>query len=122
MSARVPRFPPDVAAALQAPAGDVRVRLTLPAGGLQPPAADRPLMETPYQRVLAALILGTRCDLRFVRTGDRDEGARAAVVDGGALRGVRHLDVRLAWDASGLRLEVRDADDPAAPVLAAGSP
>ncbi len=77
-----PSFPPAVAAALQAPEGEVSVRYTVPARLRHaPPQFDTPLMETPYERVLAALTLDTKYVLRFVRTGSRDEGARVALVD-----------------------------------------
>ena len=108
-----PAFPPDVAAALQEPAGHVSVRCTLPASLTGPPPMDRMLMRTPYERVLAALVLDTKLNLRFVRTGSAAEGARVALVDVGALveRGVRHLDIALRWNQDGLALAVRDRDD-----------
>ena len=46
---------------------------------------DRMLMCTPYERVLAALVLDTKLNLRFVRTGSVAEGARVALVNVGAL-------------------------------------
>lgn len=102
-----------MAAALQQPAGRVSVRYTLPASLTGPPPMDRMLMRTPYERVLAALVLDTKLNLRFVRTGSTAEGARVALVNVGALveRGVRHLDIALRWDADELALAVRDHDD-----------
>lgn len=108
-----PAFPPDVAAALQAPAGRVSVRYTMPAVLELPLTMDRLLMRTPYERVLAALVLDTKRNLRFVLTGSAAEGARVALVDVGMLveRGVRHWDIALRWDPDELAIEVRDQHD-----------
>ena len=113
-----PAFPPDVAAALQEPAGRVSVRYTHPASLELPLSMDRLLMSTPYERVLAALVLDTKLNLRFVRTGSRAEGARVALVDVGALLelGGRHWDVTLSWDPEELAIEVRDQHDSARPL------
>jgi hypothetical protein len=104
-----PSFPPDVAAALQRPAGSVSVRYTLPARVARGPDVDTPLMETPYEQVLVALTLDTKHNLRFVRTGSRREGARVALVNVSPLvvEGA-HWDVRLSWDARQMRVAVRD--------------
>ena len=108
-----PAFPPDVAAALQAPAGRVAVRYTPPRTLAGPPPMDLMLMSTPRERVLAALILDTKLNLRFVRTGSAAEGARVALVNVGTLvdAGVRHWDITLTWDADELALAVRDQHD-----------
>jgi hypothetical protein len=89
------------------------VRYTSPASLRQPLAMDRMLMQTPYEDVLAALVLDTKLNLRFVRTGSASEGARVALVDIGALveQGVRHWDIALSWDADEIAIEVRDQDD-----------
>jgi hypothetical protein len=74
---------------------------------------DRMLMCTPYETVLAALVLDTKRNLRFVRTGSAAEGARVALVNVGALidAGARHWDVALSWDADAMAIEVRDQHD-----------
>ena len=108
-----PSFPPDVAAALQEPEGEVSVRYTFGRRPDDPPQVDTLLMETPYARVLAALVLDTRNVLRFVRTGSRDEGARVALVDVSSLRDAKHWDITLRWDADSLCVTVRDQQDPA---------
>jgi hypothetical protein len=89
------------------------VRYTLPASLTEPPAMDRMLMQTPYETVLAALVLDTKLNLRFVRTGSAAEGARVALVDVGALldAGARHWDIALRWDPDELAIEVRDQHD-----------
>ena len=104
-----PAFPPDVAQALQRPAGRVTVRYTLPAAYARPRAHDVMLMRTPYERVLVALTLDTKGSLRFVRTGSREEGARVALCPVGPelLRPHAHWDIALAWDADDLSVEVR---------------
>lgn len=70
-------------------------------------------MTTPYARVLAAIVLDTKLNLRFVRTGSAAEGARVALLDAGLLveRGVRHWDITLSWDADEIALELRDQYD-----------
>ena len=78
MTARPPAFPPDVAEKLQRPEGRLTVNYTLPESLDGPPRMDMPLMETPYEEVLVALVLDTKLNLRFVRTGSRREGARRA--------------------------------------------
>ena len=121
MSRTAPAFPPDVAAALQEPSGRVSVRYTLSAALVAPLEMDRMVMCTPYERVLAALVLDTKLNLRFVRTGSAAEGARVALVNVGALleTGGRHWDVTLAWDADELSIEVRDQHDTARPLKGA---
>jgi len=113
MSQAAPAFAPDVAAALQAPAGRVSVRYTPPRSLARPLAMDRMLMCTPYERVLAALVLDTKLNLRFVRTGSAAEGARVALVNVASLidGGARHWDVTLTWDAEEIAVEVRDQHD-----------
>ena len=113
MSQSAPAFPPDVAAALQAPAGRVSVRYTPPPQLDAPPAMDRMLMCTPYERVLAALVLDTKLNLRSVRTGNAAEGARVALVNVATLieDGARHWDVTLAWDDDEISVEARDQHD-----------
>ena len=77
-----PAFPPDVAAALQRPRARVTVRYTLPAAYTRPRAHDVMLMSTPYEAVLAVLMLDTKQTVRFVRTGSAAEGrARRALPD-----------------------------------------
>ena len=89
------------------------VRYTLPASLTGPPPMDRMLMRTPYERVLAALVLDTKLNLRFVRTGSAAEGARVALVDVAPLveHGARHWDITLRWDADEIALAVRDRQD-----------
>jgi len=110
MTRHPPAFPPDVAAALQRPAGRVSVRYTRPASPSWPPPFDVVLMRTPYERVLVAVTLDTKRNLRFVRTGSAEEGARRALVDVGALldSGARHWDIELAWDAGALAIRVSE--------------
>jgi hypothetical protein len=111
-----PSFPPGVARSLQEPSGSASVRYTLPAPLGGPPEMDMLLMATPYEAVLAALTLDTKLNLRFVRTGNRAEGARVAYVNVAALIGAgRHWDISLAWDPEEMTIEVRDqhaADGP----------
>ena len=118
MSRLRPSFPPDVAAALQQPAGDVSVRYTVGASLAHGPRVDMVLMETPYEEVLAALTLDTKHNLRFVRTGSRREGARVALVNVSPLvvAGL-HWDVRMSWDAERMRVAVRDQQVPGPPPL-----
>ncbi len=104
MHFRGPAFPPDVAGILQQPEGSVSFRYTLPEPLSGPPDFDTVLMTTPYEEVLASLVLDTKLNLRFVRTGSRAEGARVALVNVNQLIGrERHRDVSLSWDAAGLR-------------------
>lgn len=113
-----PAFAPDVAAALQEPAGRVSLRYTRSASLRAPLEMDRLLMSTPYERVLAALVLDTKLNLRFVRTGSAAEGARVALVNVGALLETsgRHWDITLSWDPDELAIEVRDQHDSARPL------
>jgi hypothetical protein len=107
-----------VAAALQEPSGRVSVRYTRPEALVPPLDMDRLLMETPYDEVLAALVLDTKLNLRFVRTGSRAEGARVALVNvEPLLEAGRNWDITLEWDAEGLSLAVRDQHDPDGPTL-----
>jgi hypothetical protein len=118
MSRLRPSFPPDVAARLQRPAGSVSVRYTVPASLARGPRFDTPLMETPYEGVLAALTLDTKRNLRFVRTGSRAEGARVALVDISSLLVVGlHWDISLSWDPDRMHVAVRDQHAPAAQSL-----
>ena len=88
------------------------------AEALVPPLEmDRMLMQTPYEEVLAALVLDTKLNLRFIRTGSRAEGARVALVNVESLIDAKHWDVTLAWDADRLSVSVRDRDDPAGQAL-----
>lgn len=63
--------------------------------------------------MLAALMLDTKLNLRFVRTGSAAEGARVALVNVATLvdSGARHWDVTLSGDAEELAIEVRDQHD-----------
>ena len=118
MPRRPPAFPPDVADALQRPVGRASVRYTVSAQLAHGPGVDTVLMETPYERVLAALTLDTRHNLRFVRTGDRAEGARVALVNVAPLLAARrHWDIEMTWDDDHLRVAVRDRHAPAGPQL-----
>ena len=65
---RHPSFPPDVAAALQQPAGTASVRYTVSAALADGPQVDTVLMETPYESVLAA-----RCHWHIDMTWDDDQ-------------------------------------------------
>ena len=81
-----------------------------------------PLMETPYEDVLAALVLDTKLNLRFIRTGSRAEGARVALVNVEPLLSAGpHWDITLAWDSDGLSVAVRDQHDPGAPTFSGHS-
>ena len=95
------------------------VRYTAPETLRVPPPFDRMLMQTPYEEVLAALVLDTKLNLRFVRTGSRAEGARVARVNVEQLlqRHARHWDITLEWDPDEIRISVRDQHDPGAPTL-----
>lgn len=100
-------FPPDVAEALQRPTGSVSLRYTVPAALATAPCVDTVLMETPYETVLAALTLDTKLNLRFVRTGNRAEGARVALVNVAPLLAAgRHWNIDLAWDPDQLHVAV----------------
>ena len=118
MTSHPPRFPPDVAQALQRPVGKASVRYTVPERLASRPTVDTVLMETPYERVLAALTLDTKLNLRFVRTGSRAEGARVALVNVAPLLETgRHWDIEMAWDADHLRVAVHDQHGAGGPVL-----
>jgi hypothetical protein len=110
MSARVPAFPPDVARALQEREGEVSFRYTLSERLELPLPWDKALMETPYERVLAALVLDTKLNLRFVRTGSREEGARVVMTRVDHLMDARHWVVTLWWDPDSMRVSVREQD------------
>ncbi len=71
------------------------------------------LMQTPYETVLAALVLDTKRNLRFVRTGSAAEGARVALVNIASLvdSGARQWDIALSWDPGELVIAVRDQHD-----------
>ena len=67
---------------------------------------DRLLMETPYEDVLAALVLDTKLNLRFIRTGN-PEGARVAMVNVTSLFDERrHWRITLAWDRDDMSVSV----------------
>jgi hypothetical protein len=115
---RRPSFPPDVAEALQRPAGSVSFRYTVSAALADGLEVDTMLMETPYEHVLAALALDTKRNLRFVRTGNRSEGARVALVNVAPLLSAGcHWDIELTWDDDQLRVAVRDQHAPTGPQL-----
>jgi hypothetical protein len=98
------------------------VRYTRPESLTGPPEFDMPLMETRYEEVLAALVLDTKLNLRFIRTGSRAEGARVALVNvTPLLDGGRHWDIALRWDPDGLSVSVRDQHDPAGPTFSGHS-
>jgi hypothetical protein len=86
------------------------VRYTRAAALRGRPAIDLMLMQTPYERVLAALLLDTKGNLRFVRTGSAAEGARVALVNVDTLLDGdgRHWDIELSWDPGEIALVVRD--------------
>jgi hypothetical protein len=119
VSRQRPAFPPDVAQALQRPAGSVAVRYTVPAALAHRPHMDTVLMETPYETVLAALILDTKHNLRFVRTGSRAEGVRVALVNIAPLlaTAARHWHIDMTWDAEQLHVAVRDQHNSDGPQL-----
>ena len=118
MSRRRPSFPPDVAHALQRAAGSVSVRYTVPAALVGGPRVDMVLMETPYETVLAALTLDTKLNLRFVRTGNRAEGARVALVNVAPLLAAgRHWNIELDWDSDQLRVAVCEQHGRGGPLL-----
>ena len=104
-----PRFPPDVARALQEPAGRVSFRYTRPERADWPPRHNTPLMETPYERVLASIVLDTKLNLRFVRTGSREEGARVVRTGVAGLVDVKHWHIELVWDADHMQVRVGSA-------------
>jgi hypothetical protein len=119
VSRQRPAFPPDVANALQRPAGSVSVRYTVAAALAHGPQIDTVLMETPYETVLAALTLDTKLNLRFVRTGSRDEGARVAMVNIAPLlaTAARHWHIDMTWDTEQLHVAVRDQHNSDGPQL-----
>lgn len=83
------------------------VNYTLPGSLDGAPRFDMPLMETPYEEVLVALVLDTKLNLRFVRTGSRREGARVALVNVTSLLDERrHWRITLAWDLEDLSVSV----------------
>jgi hypothetical protein len=85
----------------------VTVNYTLPRSLNGPPRFDMPLMETPYEDVLVALVLDTKLNVRFVRTGSRAEGARVALVNVASLLDERrHWRITLAWDPDELSVSV----------------
>lgn len=107
MTARPPAFPPNVAEALQRREGRVTVNYTLPGSLDGPPRFDMPLMETPYEEVLVALVLDTKLNVRFIRTGSKREGARVALVNVASLLDERrHWRITLAWDPEDLSVSV----------------
>ena len=111
MSQQIRRFPPDVARSLQEPEGAVTVHYTHPGPLEGPPPMDRMLMQTPYEEVLAALVLDTKLNLRFIRTGSRREGARVALVNlSPFVRGGRHWLIGMAWSLDEMSVSVRDLD------------
>ena len=83
------------------------MRYTRPERLTPPLDMDRMLMQTPYERVLAALVLDTKLNLRFIRTGNPAEGARVALVNVESLLTEKHWDISLAWDADNLSVSVR---------------
>ena len=114
LSIGTPKFPPDVAAALQAPSGSVSFRVTLAKRHAKaPPPVRTSLMETPYDAVLCSLELDTDGSVRFVRTGAADEPVRVLRLDRSALADARHLDVRVSWSSTELTATISDRDDPA---------
>jgi len=83
------------------------VNYTLPETLAPPLDMDRMLMQTPYEDVLAALVLDTKLNLRFIRTGNPAEGARVALVNvASLLDGRRHWRITLAWDPDDLSVSV----------------
>jgi hypothetical protein len=115
---RRPSFPPDVAHALQRPAGSVSLRYTVPAALAGGPRINTALMETPYETVLASLTLDTKLNLRFIRTGNRAEGARVALVNVAPLLGAgRHWNIELAWDSDQMRVAVCEQHAHGGPLL-----
>ena len=83
------------------------VNYTLPDSLHGPPGFDIPLMETPYEEVLAALVLDTKLNLRFIRTGSKAEGARVALVSVASLLDERRRwRVTLEWDPDELSVFV----------------
>jgi hypothetical protein len=85
----------------------VTVNYTLPRSLDGPPQFDMPLMETPYEESLVALVLDTKLNLLFVRTGSRKEGARVALVNVASLLDERrHWRITLDWDPGDLNVSV----------------
>jgi hypothetical protein len=106
---RPPAFSPDVARALQELEGSVAFTYTRPRDSRWPPAHDVPLMETPYERVLAAVVLDTKLNLRFVRTGSRAEGARMAMTSAAGVIAAPTWHVELEWNLEEMAVRVRVA-------------
>jgi len=65
------------------------------------------LMQTPYEDVLAALVLDTKRNLRFIRAGNAAEGARVALVNVESLLDEKHWDIKLVWNPDELSVSVR---------------
>jgi hypothetical protein len=85
----------------------VTVNYTLPGSLHGSPRFDMPLMETPYEDVLVALVLDTKLNVRFIRTGSRAEGARVALLNvASMLDERRHWRITLAWDPDELSVSV----------------
>jgi hypothetical protein len=85
----------------------VTVNYTLPESLHPPFEMDRMLMQTPYEEVLAALVLDTKLNLRFIRTGNPAEGARVALVNVASMMDERrHWRITLAWDPDELSVSV----------------
>ena len=83
------------------------VNYTLPGSLDGPPRFDMPLMETPYEDVLVALVLDTKLNVRFIRTGDRAEGARVALTSVASLLDERrHWRITLVWDPDEMSVAV----------------
>jgi hypothetical protein len=108
MTRRAPAFPPDVAAALQRPSGSVAVTYTRPRSLSGAPRIDLVLMTTSYERLLASLVLDTKLDLRFIRTGSPAEGARVALASAVKLieTGSRHWRITLDWTPDEIAVHV----------------
>ena len=98
------------------------LRYTRPEALVPPLAMDRMLMQTPYEDVLAALVLDSKLSLRFIRTGSRAEGARVARVNVEPLLDAKHWDITLRWDPDSLTVTVRDQHDDARPPLTGSWP
>jgi hypothetical protein len=85
----------------------VSVRYTRPEALVPPLEMDRMLMQTPYEDVLAALVLDTKLNLRFIRTGNPAEGARVALINVEPLLSEKYWDIFLAWNADALSVSAR---------------
>jgi hypothetical protein len=100
-----PRFPPDVAAALQQRSGSVSVRYTVGRVLARRPPHGVQLMGT-YEGVHTALIVDQRGRLCFSRARDPD-GQRIARTDVSALlEAGRHWDIALRWSPDEISVEV----------------